>query len=207
MKRSLGISNFLEEISSLSQSVVFLYFFALITEDAFLSLLAILWNSAFRWVYLSFSPLLFASLHFNLLIPKMSVFSLSCLATSNLPWFMDLTFQFPMQYYFLQHQTLLLPPDTSTLSICFCFGPAASFFLELLVISLLRKPSDLGGSYLFAFSYCPWGSIGKNTGMDFHFLLQWTVFCQNSSLWTIRLGWPYMAWLMASLSDQVSLPW
>jgi len=32
MKCSLGISNFLEAISSLSHSVVFLYFFALITE-------------------------------------------------------------------------------------------------------------------------------------------------------------------------------
>ena len=35
MKNSLGISNFLEEISSLSHSVVFLYFFALITEIGF----------------------------------------------------------------------------------------------------------------------------------------------------------------------------
>ena len=34
MKYSLGISNFLEEISSLSHSVVFLYFFALITVAA-----------------------------------------------------------------------------------------------------------------------------------------------------------------------------
>ena len=42
MKYSLGISSFLEEISSLSHSVVFLYFFALITEEGFL--LAILWN-------------------------------------------------------------------------------------------------------------------------------------------------------------------
>ena len=33
MKCSLGISNFLEELSSLSHSVVFLYFFALITEE------------------------------------------------------------------------------------------------------------------------------------------------------------------------------
>ena len=32
---------------------------------AFLSLLAILWNSAFKWVYLSFCPLLFASLLFS----------------------------------------------------------------------------------------------------------------------------------------------
>ena len=36
MKCSLGISNFLEEISSLSNSIVFLYFFALITEEGFL---------------------------------------------------------------------------------------------------------------------------------------------------------------------------
>ena len=35
MKCSLGISNFLEEISSLSHSIVFLYFFALITEEGF----------------------------------------------------------------------------------------------------------------------------------------------------------------------------
>ena len=59
LKCSLDISNFPEVISSLSYSIVFLYFFALITalRKAFLSLLAILWNSAFKWVYLSFSPL------------------------------------------------------------------------------------------------------------------------------------------------------
>ena len=36
MKCSLGISHFFEEISSLSHSVVFLSFFALITEEGFL---------------------------------------------------------------------------------------------------------------------------------------------------------------------------
>ena len=36
MKCSLGISNFLEEISSLSHSIVFLCFFALIAEEGFL---------------------------------------------------------------------------------------------------------------------------------------------------------------------------
>ena len=36
MKCSLGISDFLEEISSLSHSFVFLYFFALIAEEGFL---------------------------------------------------------------------------------------------------------------------------------------------------------------------------
>ena len=36
MKCSLDISNFLEEISSFSHSIVILYFFALITEEGFL---------------------------------------------------------------------------------------------------------------------------------------------------------------------------
>ena len=36
MKSSLGISDFLEEISSLSHSIVFLYFFAVITKEGFL---------------------------------------------------------------------------------------------------------------------------------------------------------------------------
>ena len=42
--------------------------------------------------------------------------------TSDLPWFMDLTFQVPMQYCSLQHQTLLLSPVTSTTGCCFYFG-------------------------------------------------------------------------------------
>ena len=74
MKCSFGISDFLEEIVSLSHSGVFLYFFALIAEVGFLIsscysffffILAILLNSAFRCLYLSFSPLLFTSLLFT----------------------------------------------------------------------------------------------------------------------------------------------
>ena len=60
MKCSLGIFNFLEEMSSLSQSIVFPYFFALITEEGFISPCYSL-NSLFKWVYLSFSPLLLTS--------------------------------------------------------------------------------------------------------------------------------------------------
>ena len=43
------------------------------------------------------------SVHLSLLIPRMSTFTLaiSCLTTSNLPWFMDLSFQVPMQYCFM----------------------------------------------------------------------------------------------------------
>ena len=49
------VSNFLEEISSLSHSVVFsISLHWSLRKKAFLSLLAILWNSAFKWEYLSF---------------------------------------------------------------------------------------------------------------------------------------------------------
>ena len=63
----------------------------------------------------------------------MSTFTLaiSCLTTSNLPWFMDLTFQVPMKYCSLQHRTLLLSPVTSTIGCCFCSGTVSSFLLEL----------------------------------------------------------------------------
>ena len=55
-------------------------------------------------------------IHFSSLIPKMLMITLaiSCLTTSSLPWFMDLTFQVPMQYCSLQHRTLLSPPGTFT---------------------------------------------------------------------------------------------
>ena len=154
------------------------------------------------------------------LIPMMLIFNLaiSCLIMSNLPWFMDLTFQGPTQYCSLQHWILLSPPDTSTTGCRSCFVPTASFFLELLVIALCSSPvvywtlSDLGGSsplgvsYLFAFSCCSWGSSGKNTGVVCHSLLQWTTFCQNSSLWPICLGWTCTAWLRAPLSYEAPSP-
>ena len=130
----------------------------------------------------------------------MFTLAISCLTTSNLPWFMDLIFQVPMQYFSLQHQTLLLPPDNwvSFPSLFILSGP----------ISLLFPSNTLdtfwpGGlifqCHLFTFSYCSWGSQGKNTGVLCHSLLQSTTFCQNSPLWPIYLGWTCMAWLIASL--------
>ena len=58
----------------------------------------------------------------------MSMFTLatSCLTTSNLPWFMDLTFQVPMQYCSLHHRTLLLSPVT--MGHRFHFDSICSFF-------------------------------------------------------------------------------
>ena len=36
--------------------------------------------------------------------------------------------------------------------------------------------------------------------MGCHFLLQWIMICQNSSLWLIHPGWPCVAWPIASLT-------
>ena len=69
MESSLGISNFLEEIS-----IVFpILLFSSISlqwslRKAFLSHLAVLWNSAFKWVYLSCSPFPFAVFFSQLLV-------------------------------------------------------------------------------------------------------------------------------------------
>jgi len=73
------------------------------------------------------------------------------------------------------------------------------------VISPLISSSILGtywpGEFLFqypiifAFSYCSWGSQGKNTEVVCHSLLQWTTFCQTSPPWPACLGWPHRAWL------------
>jgi len=83
--------------------------------------------------------------------------SISCLTTSNLPWFMDLTFQIPMQYWSLQHWTLLPSPVTSTPGHCFCFGSISSFFLELFLHSspvAYWAPTDLGSSSFSVLSFC-----------------------------------------------------
>ena len=54
----------------------------------------------------------------------------------------------------------------------------------------------LSVSYHFAFSYCSWGSQGKNTEVVCHSLLQWTTFYLTSPPWPGHLGWPHMTWLI-----------
>ena len=64
MKCSIDMSNFLEAISSLSNTII-CNFFALFKEGlkkTFFSPLAFLLNSAFSWIYHSFPPLPFTSL-------------------------------------------------------------------------------------------------------------------------------------------------
>ena len=97
---------------------------------------------------------------------------------------MDLIFQVLMQYCSLQHRTLLSPPDTTT-GCPFHFGSASSFFLwpflhstPVVYCTPTNQGVHLSVSYLFAFSYCSWGSQGKNTDVVCLSLIQWTMFCQ-----------------------------
>ena len=82
---------------------------------------------------------------------------ISFLTTSNLPWFVDLTFQIPMQYCSLQHRTLLLSPVPYTTGYCLCFGSFPSFFLELFLHwspVAYCVPTDLGSSSFSILSFC-----------------------------------------------------
>ena len=63
--------------------------------------------------------------------------------------------------------------------VCFRFGSIPSFFLELFLhwsLVAYWAPTDLGSSSFsilsFAFSYCSWGSQGKNTEVVCHSLLK-----------------------------------
>ena len=83
--------------------------------------------------------------------------AISCLTTSNLPWFIDLTLQVPMQYCSLQHQTtfttrhihnwtsFLLWPSHVILAgaIALCSSPVAYWTV-----------SNLGGSSSGVTSFC-----------------------------------------------------
>ena len=63
MKCPLGISDFLEEISSFSYSIVFLYFFSLITEEGFFNLSLLFFGTLHTNAYI-FPFLLFLLLPF-----------------------------------------------------------------------------------------------------------------------------------------------
>ena len=79
------------------------------------------------------------------LIPRMSVLTLaiSFLTTSNLPWFMDLTFQVPMQYCSLQHLNLLLSPVPSTTGCFIWFASISFYYARATLFACLRRDLTL----------------------------------------------------------------
>ena len=132
----------------------------------------------------------------------MFTLAISCLTTSNLPWFMDLTFQVPMQYCSLQHWTLLPSPSYPTLSVVFTLAQPLhstwNYFPHCSPVPYWA-PTNRSSSSFSVISFCLFilfmGSQGKNNEMVCHSLFQWTTFCQTSPPWPASLGWPQRAWL------------
>ena len=115
------------------------------------------------------------------------------MTTSNLPWFMDLTFQVPMQYCSLLHWTLLLSPVTSTTRCC-CW---LHLFILSGVISPLISSSILGtyrpGEVIFR---CP-------TFLPFHTVLGFS----RQEYWS---GLPFFSpvyHVLSELSTMTHLSW
>ena len=106
------------------------------------------------------------------------------LTTSNLPWFMDLTFQAPMQYCSLQ--TLLSPLNRYIAEHCFHFGTGTSFFLELLVTALHSSPvaywtpSNLGGLIFLCHMFLPFYTVH---GVLKARILKWVAISSSSRPW------------------------
>ena len=153
-----------------------------------------------------------AAVHFSLLIPKMLMFTLaiSCLhyqfALIHGP-------NIPGSYAILLFIVLDFTSITSQIHSWVLFLLWLCLFILSDVISPLISHSILGtyrpGEFIFQcpiflpffFSFLLFmGFSSKNPEVVCHSLLQWTTFCQNSPPWPIHLGWPYMAWLIVSLS-------
>ena len=114
----------------------------------------------------------------------------------SLLWFVDLTFQVPMQYCSLQHRTWLPSPVTSTTGHCFHFGSIFSLFLisPLFFSSILGtyRPGELVFQCpIFLLFHIVHGVLKARILKACHALLQWTTLCQTSPPWPACLGLPH----------------
>ena len=107
----------------------------------------------------------------------MSKFTLaiSCLTTSNLPWFMDLTFQVPTNIALYSIGSCFYHQSHPQVVIVFALAPSLHSFCSYFSTDLQQHIGHLMTwgvpfliSYHFAFSYCSWGSQGKNTEVVCH---------------------------------------
>ena len=147
----------------------------------------------------------------------MFTLAITYLTTSNLPWFMDLTLQVPMQYCSLQHHILLPSPVTSTTGCCFCFGSVSSFFLELFLHwspVAYWAPTDLGSSSFRVPYFClfiPYMGFSRQEywrGLPFPSLVDHVLselFTMTCLSCVARVPSLYMAWLIVSLLDKIVL--
>ena len=82
----------------------------------------------------------------------MFTFAISCLTTSNLPWFMDLTFQIPMQHCSLQHWTYF--HYQSYLQMGVVFTRLRLFILSGVSSPLISSSTYWPGEFIFQCPIC-----------------------------------------------------
>ena len=150
MKCSLGISNFLEEISSPSNSIVFLYFFALIAEEGFLisscyflelciqMLISFLFSFAFSF-WLTSLCIIGSSFIF---LKRSLVFPILLFSSTSLHWLLRKAFFFSLLFFRTLHSNGYIFPFLVCVSLL--------FFSQLFV----RPPQT--AILLFCISF-PWG--------------------------------------------------
>ena len=146
-------------------------------------------------------------IHFSLLIPKILMFTRHLLL-DHIQFTLIHAPNVPGSYaiFSLQHQSLLSPPDTYTTGHCFHLW--SSLFILSGAISPLFPSSILdtyqpGGSSVSVVSFCLfirgfsrqeyWSGLPFPPPADH-------VLSELSPPWLVHLGWPCMAWLIASLS-------
>ena len=133
MKYSFGISDFLKEISSLSHSIVFLYFFVLITEEGFLISPCYPLELCIQMGISFFPPLPFASL----------LFTAICKASSDK--------HFAFLHFFFFGKQCHEPPSTVLWALCL------SDLIPWIYLSLPlynRKGFDLGHTWIVTLLIC-----------------------------------------------------
>ena len=112
---------------------------------------------------------------------------------------------------FFQRRSLLSSPVISTTEHHLCFGLTILFFLELLAVCPLALPRSILDT-LWPEKLICWCHIFVCCFIQFtkfSWLRHWSGLpfpppvdqvLSQLSVWPIQLGWPYMAWLIASLS-------
>ena len=134
---------------------------------------------------------------------------ISCLTTSNLHLFIELTNPGSYANCSPHHQIFLLSPVPSTTGCCLCFGSIPSFFLELCLHwspEVYWAPTNLGSSYFTALSFALIIMFTGFSRQEYWRGLQFPSpvdhLCQTSPPWPTCLGWPQEAWLSFNELDK-----
>ena len=140
----------------------------------------------------------------------MFTLAVSCLTTSSLPWFMDLTFQFlTFQFFTASDFTFTSRHIQNWVSFllwpsCFILSGAISNCPLLFPSRVLNTFRPRG--FIFQCHFLPLHSVHgvlkarMLKWFEVVSLLQWITFCQHSPPWPVHLGWPYIGWITVSLS-------